>query len=131
MTETADAFVAFGLTGDLGRRMTLPALYRLTAQGLLSCPVLGVGRRPVSQDELVAHAREAIVAAGIKVDENVLRDFASRLKYIGGDAEDGSMYGRLRDELGPRPEGPSFFLSLAGKRLLYAVVSQTFRQPES
>ena len=100
MTETADALVAFGLTGDLGRRMTLPALYRLTAQGLLSCPVIGVGRRPVSQDELVSHAREAIVAAGIKVDENVLRDFASRLKYIGGDAEDGSMYGRLRDELG-------------------------------
>jgi integrase/recombinase XerD len=37
-------------------------------------------------------------------------------------------YSRLRDELGPRPEGPSFFLSLAGKRLVYAVVSQTFRQ---
>ena len=100
MTETADALVAFGLTGDLGRRMTLPALYRLTAQGLLTCPVIGVGRRLVSQEELVAQAREAIVAAGINVDENVLQDFASRLKYIGGDAEDGSMYGRLRAELG-------------------------------
>lgn len=100
MTETADAFVAFGLTGDLGRRMTLPALYRLTAQGLLACPVIGVGRRPVSQEELVEHARDAIAAAGIDVDENVLRDFVSRLKYIGGDAEQGSMYDRLRDELG-------------------------------
>lgn len=37
-------------------------------------------------------------------------------------------YSRLRDELGPRPEAPSFFVSLAGKRLVYAVVSQTFRQ---
>jgi len=37
-------------------------------------------------------------------------------------------YSRLRDELGPRPEVPSFFISLAGKRLVYAVVSQTFRQ---
>ncbi len=37
-------------------------------------------------------------------------------------------YGRLRDQLQPRPEEPSFFVSLTRKRLLYAVVSQTFRQ---
>jgi integrase len=37
-------------------------------------------------------------------------------------------YARLRDELAPRPDGPSFFVSLARKRLLYAVVSQTFRR---
>lgn len=37
-------------------------------------------------------------------------------------------YTRLRDELATRPEVPSFFLSLSGTRLLYAVVSQTFRQ---
>ena len=37
-------------------------------------------------------------------------------------------YAGLRDQLQPRPEEPSFFVSLAGKRLLYAVVSQTFRQ---
>lgn len=36
-------------------------------------------------------------------------------------------YAGLRDQLQPRPEEPSFFVSLAGKRLLYAVVSQTFR----
>lgn len=37
-------------------------------------------------------------------------------------------YAQLRDELQPRPEQPSFFVSLTRKRLLYAVVSQTFRQ---
>jgi integrase/recombinase XerD len=37
-------------------------------------------------------------------------------------------YAGLRDQLQPRSENPSFFVSLAGKRLLYAVVSQTFRQ---
>lgn len=37
-------------------------------------------------------------------------------------------YAQLRDEAQPRPEQPSFFVNLAGKRLLYAVVSQTFRQ---
>jgi integrase/recombinase XerD len=37
-------------------------------------------------------------------------------------------YNRLRDELQPRPRDPSFFTSLTGKRLLYAVVCPTFRQ---
>jgi len=37
-------------------------------------------------------------------------------------------YAQLRDELQPRPKEPSFFVSLTRKRLLYAVVSQTFRQ---
>jgi integrase len=37
-------------------------------------------------------------------------------------------YAGLRDQLKPRPDEQSFFVSLARKRLLYAVVSQTFRQ---
>jgi integrase/recombinase XerD len=37
-------------------------------------------------------------------------------------------YAELRDELQPRPEEPSFFVSRTRKRLIYAVVSQTFRQ---
>lgn len=37
-------------------------------------------------------------------------------------------YDNLRDRLQPRPLEPSFFVSLKRKRLLYAVVSQTWRQ---
>jgi integrase len=37
-------------------------------------------------------------------------------------------YAQLRDDLQPRSEELSFFVSLARKRLLYAVVAQTFRQ---
>lgn len=39
-----------------------------------------------------------------------------------------SAYAELRDRLQARPEEPSFFMSLTGKRLCYAVVSQTFRR---
>jgi hypothetical protein len=35
VSRPADALVVFGITGDLARRMTLPALYRLSEQGLL------------------------------------------------------------------------------------------------
>lgn len=99
MSRPADALVVFGITGDLARRMTLPALYRLTEQGLLTCSVIGVGRRAVREDELAEHARAAVTAAQDDVDERVLSDLLSRLKYVGGDAEDGSQYDRLRDAL--------------------------------
>jgi glucose-6-phosphate 1-dehydrogenase len=110
MMGTADAFVAFGLTGDLGRRMTLPALYRLTAQKLLACPVIGVGRRAVSRDELERHAREAVAAAEEVVDERVLRELLRRLTYIGGDAEEGSVYERLRGALG-EAQAPVYYVA--------------------
>ncbi len=37
-------------------------------------------------------------------------------------------YGRLRDELCPKPKAPSFFVSTRGTRLLYVVVNQVFRE---
>jgi glucose-6-phosphate 1-dehydrogenase len=95
----ADALVVFGITGDLARRSTLPALYSLAQQGLLTCPVIGVGRRPVPRDEFVRHASEAIAAVEDRVDEQVLSDLLARLQYVGGDAESGSMYEGLRDAL--------------------------------
>ena len=42
MSERADALVIFGITGDLAKQMTLRALYRLEARGLLDCPIIGV-----------------------------------------------------------------------------------------
>jgi len=94
----ADALVVHGLTGDLGRRMTLPALYRLTERGLLTCPVIGVGRRPLREDEFLARARRAVTEGVDEVDESVLRALLSQLRYIGGDAEDPISH-RLRDAL--------------------------------
>jgi glucose-6-phosphate 1-dehydrogenase len=66
---------------------------------LLTCPVIGVGRRPVRDDELAQHAREAIGAAEDRVDEKVLGEFLSRLTYVGGEAEGVSLYDRLRAAL--------------------------------
>ena len=99
MTGIADALVVFGITGDLARRSTLPALYSLSQQGLLTCPVIGVGRRPVADDELEQHATEAIQAAEEDVDDTALAEFLGRLQYVGGDAEQSSMYERLREVL--------------------------------
>jgi len=98
-SQPADALVVYGITGDLARRMTFPALYRLTEQGHLVCPVIGVGRRPLRDDELAAHARAAIAERVEHVDEDVLGDLLARLRYVGGQTEDSSFHDRLRGAL--------------------------------
>jgi len=110
MSGDADALVIFGITGDLARRSTLPALYDLTQQGLLTCPVVGVGRRELSKEELDRHAKEAIGARKKNLDEKVLHDLLSCMSYIGGDAEEGSLYDRLTTELQGRTT-PAFYLA--------------------
>jgi glucose-6-phosphate 1-dehydrogenase len=107
----ADALVVFGITGDLARRMTLPALYRLTEQELLTCSVLAVGRRPLADDELAKLARDAVQAAVRSVDEKALETLISRLKYIAGDVGDEGLYGRLKEELG-EVRSPVFYLAI-------------------
>ena len=100
MNQNADALVVFGITGDLARTKTLPALYDLSEQGILRCPVVGVGRRPLRNDEMQEHARSAIAAAkGERLDSRVLESFLSRLSYVGGDATDDDLYGRLVEHL--------------------------------
>ena len=112
MNETADALVVFGITGDLARTKTLPALYDLTVQGILTCPVVGVGRRPLRADEIQKHAKDAITAAkGKTLDERALQTFLSRLSYVGGDATDGDVHGGLRDALAGM-SAPVFYLAI-------------------
>jgi glucose-6-phosphate 1-dehydrogenase len=109
-TPDADALVVFGITGDLARRSTLPALYDLTQQGILACPVIGVGRRALSKDEFLDHAREAITAKKKKLDEKVLNELLARMSYVGGDAEEGSLYDGLHAALGDA-KTPVFYLA--------------------
>jgi glucose-6-phosphate 1-dehydrogenase len=100
VSPRADALVVFGVTGDLARTKTLPALYDLTEQGILTCPVVGVGRRPLRNDELREHARSAIASAkGAALDRRVLERFLSLLSYVGGDGKDDALYRRLRRAL--------------------------------
>ena len=50
----------FGISGDLARKMTFKALYRLEARGRLRCPVIGVAIDDWDDDKLHDAARAAI-----------------------------------------------------------------------
>ncbi|RSS19657.1 glucose-6-phosphate dehydrogenase [Streptomyces sp. WAC08401] len=95
--ERSDALVLFGITGDLAKKMLLPALYRLTESGKLTVPVIGVAAGDWDDDALRRHAREAVIAAGTDIDEAVFERFAAGLSLITGDFADDTTFARLRD----------------------------------
>ena len=97
--SVADALVIFGITGDLARKMTLPALYRLESRGLLQLPVIGIARDRWSEDVLLEHVRDAIHRAGENWDRATFDSLAGRLVFISGDFADPATYARLESAL--------------------------------
>lgn len=96
-----DAMVVFGITGDLARKMTFPALYRLEERRLLSVAIVGVALDPWSDDDLRAHMRKAVGAAIPNAKRAVLDRLAARLRYVPGDFTAQATYAALRAALGP------------------------------
>ena len=107
----ADAFVSFGITGDLAKVMTFRSLYRLERRGLLDCPILGVAVQDWSDDELREHARAAIEGTGEQVDDAVFDRLAARMSYVAGDFGDEATYARVAAAL-KGATSPVFYLEI-------------------
>jgi glucose-6-phosphate 1-dehydrogenase len=107
----ADALVIFGVTGDLARKMTFRALYRLEERKLLDCPVIGVASDKITAGQLAERARAAVLGAGEGFDEAVFGRLASRMSYISGDVTDAALYGKLAVAIGPR-QTPVYYLEV-------------------
>jgi glucose-6-phosphate 1-dehydrogenase len=107
----ADVFVAFGISGDLAKVMTLRSLYRLERRGLLDCPIVGVAVDDWTVDDLRDRARSAIVDGGEELDEAVFKRFADRLSYVSGDFADPETFERLKRHLGD-VKSPVFYLEI-------------------
>jgi len=108
----ADVLVIFGITGDLARKMTFPALYRLERRGALTCPVVGVASTALTTQELAGRARRAIEDSGEPVDEAVFSRLARRLTYAVGDVTDAEMYKALAVQLSAARR-PLYYLEVA------------------
>src|SRR4051794_16401137 len=117
--QHADVFVVFGITGDLAKVMTFRSLYRLERRGLLTCPIVGVAVQDLTVAELRERARDAIVATGEPIDDEVFERFAQRLSYVAGDFADADTYARVAAAVdGARC--PVFYLEIPP--LLFATV---------
>jgi glucose-6-phosphate 1-dehydrogenase len=112
--QPADAFVSFGITGDLAKKMTFVALYRLERAGRLDVPIIGVAVNDWTDEQLREHARESVrdaLGPGETVDDVVLERLVARMRYVGGDFADSSTYSKLAETLGSA-QRPVFYLEI-------------------
>ena len=82
-------FVLFGATGDLAKRMVLPAFYRLALEGLLPHDwlLVGNGRGDVSHLDFRKHVHDVLTQFGRKPEGSDWERFSERLRFAGGGFE--------------------------------------------
>jgi glucose-6-phosphate 1-dehydrogenase len=82
-------FVLFGATGDLAKRMVLPAFFRLAQGGLLpkNWRLIGNGRGDVAHEDFQGHVHDVLTRFGPHPDEGPWTEFRARLRFAGGGFE--------------------------------------------
>jgi glucose-6-phosphate 1-dehydrogenase len=95
----ADVLTIFGISGDLARKMTFRALYRLEARGKLNTPIVGVAIDDWDDERLREHARDAVAASIEDPDEDVFGRLADRLSYVQGDYADAATFAKVGEAI--------------------------------
>jgi glucose-6-phosphate 1-dehydrogenase len=93
-------FVLFGATGDLAKRLVLPAFYSLATEGLLpkEWRLVGNGRGDVAHEDFREHVHNALTEFGSKPDPAAWKSFSERVFFAGGGFNTDSP-GSLLDDL--------------------------------
>lgn len=112
----------FGATGDLAKRKLFPSLYRLFESGRLSerFAVVGVARRPLSNDEFQLSVKDSVRQA-LGKDEKI-NEFASHFYYHSHDVTDSSSYQILKTMANKLDE----HYQLEGNRIFYLAMAPEF-----
>ena len=107
----AGVLTIFGISGDLAKKMTFRALYRLEASGKLDCPIIGVAIDEWDDERLRQHAKDSIDATVSDPDEEVFARLAARLSYVQGDYADATTFEMVGKALGDA-QHPVFYLEI-------------------
>jgi glucose-6-phosphate 1-dehydrogenase len=102
--------VIFGATGDLTKRLVMPALYNLVRDGLLSrnFAIVGLGRSNQTDQQFSEYLGEEVRGfmqgremGGVPVpfDEEAWGFLGSRISYLAGNVDDAETYRRLAAHL--------------------------------
>jgi glucose-6-phosphate 1-dehydrogenase len=117
MVPKASTLLLFGATGDLARRMLLPSLYGLDADGLLppDLRIIGTARTELDdagwRDRADAALKEHLPDAFY--EDGVASRFLARLHYVPLDINERSGFERLAGTIGDPCHGVAIFLSTA------------------
>jgi glucose-6-phosphate 1-dehydrogenase len=117
MVAKISTLLLFGATGDLARRMLLPSLYGLDADGLLpdDLRIIGTARTDLNDDGYRERADAALrehLPEGFYQD-GVANRFLARLHYVPLDITDSAGFERLSATIGDPCHGLGIFLSTA------------------
>ncbi len=123
-TQTADALVVFGVTGDLAHKKIFPALQGLVKHGLLDVPVIGVARGGSGLEGLRERIRDSLEASD-GIDEAAYTRLAELVRYVDGDYRDPKTFAALRKTLGGAKH-PLHYLALPPS--LFATVAEELRK---
>ncbi|NOY55474.1 MAG: glucose-6-phosphate dehydrogenase [Actinobacteria bacterium] len=99
----ADALCWFGCTGDLGLKMTFPALFNMARRNKLAVPVVGIALSGWTLHDLQERARESIDTYGGGIhgaeDGKAFDRLMQHLDYVDGDYTDMSTFRALHQKL--------------------------------
>ncbi|MGA9721386.1 MAG: hypothetical protein WBQ86_02930, partial [Candidatus Binatus sp.] len=118
-------FVIFGATGDLTKRLLMPALYNLLASKQLpdKFAIVGVSNKNLSSADFRKQLGEEVPEfATTKVSPELWKWFDQRISYMSGDFKDPATYNRLKAEL----EKTDKQQGTPGNYLFYTAVSPIF-----
>ncbi|NCY01392.1 MAG: glucose-6-phosphate dehydrogenase [Planctomycetia bacterium] len=117
--------VILGASGDLTKRLLMPALYNLACDGLLpeEFAVVGMARAALTTDTFREQQRQEIARFHTRRTFDAARWewLESRLHYTSGGFDDAAAYGRLRELVGTVGRGAA-----ADNTLLYLAISPEF-----
>ena len=99
--EMSDAFVFFGMSGDLAKKKIFPALYSMVKKGDLTLPVIGVASSTWTVEDLRKRAHDSITEYGGGIDdEAAFEKLTGLLSYVDGDYTKASTFEELKQTLG-------------------------------
>ncbi len=84
--DSPTVFILYGGTGDLAKRMVLPAFYELFARDLLpkQFRLVGNGRGDVAHEDFRERVRESLEEFGSDLDLSRFDEFAEHVLFAGG-----------------------------------------------
>lgn len=84
--DTPVIIVLFGATGDLAKRMVLPAFYTLAEQKLMpeDYLLIGTGRGQKTDEQFAQHIHDALTEFATAPDPDEWARFSARVRFAGG-----------------------------------------------
>ena len=117
--------VIFGATGDLTRRLLVPAIVNLMRGGLVGddLEILGIGIEPGGTEMLLQHLDSFLSGLGISQDGCWLR-LRQRISYISGDFTKDEIYTEIGKHLSQAPSGNAAFYLAVPPRFFGEIVEK-------